>query len=197
MTRGRRRARHGDAPLHAPARAPVDRLRRGDVLPEVTLVDQDGRPVQHGRSARPPDRPDVHLHALPRAPVLPALSRRFPGELPGGRWPRTSSAAHDARLLSVTLEPESTPPDPHGVRAIARRRSDALGVRRWRPCAGHAPGAGVLGLRRAAGRPAGSHAGDGARRRRRARHRDLAGERMDGQRGRRGPAGGASQQAVA
>ena len=92
--------------LPAPARplAPVDRLRRGDVLPEVTLVDQDGRPV---RTADLRGRPTVLTFIYTRCPVpefCPLVSRRF-GQLQAA-LAADHSPAHDARLLSVTLEPE-------------------------------------------------------------------------------------------
>ncbi|MEO7273333.1 MAG: SCO family protein [Vicinamibacterales bacterium] len=83
--------------------APVDRLRRGDQLPAVALVDQDGRALATA---------DLRGHAtvltfiFTRCPIpeyCPLVSRRFT-QLQAAL--AIDGSARNTRLLSVTLDPD-------------------------------------------------------------------------------------------
>jgi len=83
--------------------APVDRLRRGDVLPALTLVDQDGREL---RTVDLRGRATVLTFIFTRCPVpefCPLISRRFTQLQAALAADRSPAGA--ARLLSVTLDP--------------------------------------------------------------------------------------------
>jgi len=90
-------------------RATVDRLRRGDLLPAVTLVDEHGRTL---RTADLRGHATVLTFIFTRCPVpefCPLVSRRFT-QLQAA-LAAEGSAARETRLLSVTLDPAfDTPP---------------------------------------------------------------------------------------
>jgi protein SCO1/2 len=117
---------HGPLPDGAGRLAAVDRLHRGDPLPPIALIDQDGRTVAT-EDLR--GHPTVLTFIFTRCPVpeyCPLLSRRFTqlqAVLAGD-----DSPAADARLLSVTLDPAfDTPPVLAGyARSLGADRS------RWR-----------------------------------------------------------------
>ena len=90
-------------------RATVDRLRRGDLLPAVTLVDEHGRTL---RTADLRGHATVLTFIFTRCPVpefCPLVSRRFT-QLQAA-LAAEGSAARETRLLSVTLDPAFDTPE--------------------------------------------------------------------------------------
>jgi protein SCO1 len=110
----------------AVAAAPVARLKRGDALPSLALVDQDGRPFT-GDDLR--GHATIVTFIFTRCPLpefCPVVTSRFK-ELQAalGREPSLPS---DTRLLSITLDPEFDTP------AVLQAYARAIGAdsRRWR-----------------------------------------------------------------
>jgi protein SCO1/2 len=101
---------HGAATAEEPAEsATVSRLREGDLLPALTLVDQDGRAISGDDFT---GRLTLVTFIFTRCPVpdyCPLVSRRFTQVQSALAADR--SLPQDARLLSVTIDPEfDTPP---------------------------------------------------------------------------------------
>jgi protein SCO1/2 len=121
---------HGEAVLEPSTRAGVVRLREGDPLPALSLVDQDGASVTN---ADLEGRLTVLTFIFTRCPVpdfCPLISRRFKqlqsvlGE--------HQSLPEDVRLLSISIDPAfDTPPV-----LAAYARSIQADPQRWRLAGG-------------------------------------------------------------
>ena len=64
---------------NAQPRAAAHEAQPGDAMPDVALVDQDGRPLRLARPARQGGGPDLRLHPLPAARLLPAHDEELRG----------------------------------------------------------------------------------------------------------------------
>ena len=118
---------HGAAPTEEPAEsATINRLREGDLLPALTLVDQDGMALSRADFT---GRLTVLTFIFTRCPVAdycPLVSRRFvqvQSALAADR-----SLPQDVRLLSVTIDTEFDTPPELKAYAAALRADPA----RWR-----------------------------------------------------------------
>ena len=92
------------APVPLPGASPAAALREpqpGDALPDVALVDQDGRALHLRRVPWPRARSQLRLHALPDARLLPVPDGRLRARAPGARGPaqaRPGNRAPDREL---------------------------------------------------------------------------------------------------